>query len=95
MMNTSDLITKIDIYFNDGSMKTLVGQDRFLQIRDALKVQSDANNLLNKQAELLEARISELESKCQMLDEENKELTAQLNTEVYFVSAEEFKNPLP
>jgi hypothetical protein len=94
-MSTSDLITKIDLYFNDGSVKTLVGQDRFLGIRDALKTQSQANELLCKQAELLEERIRELESKCQTLEDLSQELISQLNTDASFVPDSHFKNPLP
>lgn len=94
-MSTSDLITKIDLYFNDGSIKTLVGQDRFLGIRDALKTQSQANELLCKQAELLEERIRELEAKCQTLEDLSQELIAQLNADVDFIPVDDFKNPLP
>lgn len=94
-MSTADIITKIDLYFNDGSMMTLVGQERFLAIRDALKVQSQANDMLCKQAELMEDKIRELEAKCKSLEDMTHELIAQLNTDIEFVQFDEFKNPLP
>lgn len=94
-MKTSDLITKIDLYFNDGSMKTLVGQDRFLQMRDALKVQSDANTALNKQAEMLEAKIRELQAENETLRKHNQEfMQAVDDVQSIDISEHMFRNPL-
>lgn len=94
-MKTSDLITKIDLYFNDGSMKTLVGQDRFLQVRDAMKVQSDANAALNKQAEMLEEKIRELQDENETLRKQNQEfMQAVDDVQSIDISEHMFRNPL-
>lgn len=94
-MNTSDLITKIDLYFNDGSVKTLVVQDRFLQVRDALKEQSRANEILNKQAEMLEAKIRELQAENETLRKQNQEfMQAVDDVQSIDVSEHMFRNPL-
>lgn len=93
--STASLIVKMLVYFDDGSTKNFVCQGRFLQVRDALKVQSDANALLNKQAEMLEEKIRELEAKCKSLEDMTQDLIAQLNTDASFVPDSDFKNPLP
>lgn len=94
-MNTSDLITKIDLYFNDGSIKTLVGQDRFLQVRDALKIQSDANAALNKQAEMLEAKMRELQAENEVLRKQTQDLIPSIDEmQSLDISEHMFRNPL-
>ncbi|CAB4144203.1 hypothetical protein UFOVP460_23 [uncultured Caudovirales phage] len=106
-MSTSDLITKIDLYFNDGSVKTLVGQDRFLGIRDALKAQSQANELLCKQAELMENTIRRLQSENACLKSEVERLHETGNAMAEWLNEQgnyggltdkwpkPFQNPLP
>lgn len=87
--STASLIVKMLVYFNDGSTKNFVCQGRFLQVRDALKVQSDANVLLNKQAEMLEEKIRELQAENEVLRNQN------LDTLDGMDYNEHFKNPLP
>lgn len=91
----ADLITKILLYFNDGSTRNLVVQDRFLQVRDALKEQSRANEILNKQAEMLEAKIRELQAENEVLRKQNQEAIPSID-EMQSIDLSEhmFRNPL-
>lgn len=87
--STASLIVKMLVYFNDGSTKNFVCQGRFLQVRDALKVQSDANVLLNKQAEMLEEKIRELQAENEVLRNQNLDMQASFDYDQHF------QNPLP
>lgn len=87
--STASLIVKMLVYFNDGSTKNFVCQGRFLQVRDALKVQSDANVLLNKQAEMLEEKIRELQAENEVLRNQNQDMQASFDYDQHF------QNPLP
>lgn len=88
-------ITKILLYFNDGSTRNLVVQDRFLQVRDALKEQSRANEILNKTAEMLEAKIRELQAENEVLRNQTQDPTPSID-EMQSIDLSEhmFRNPL-
>lgn len=91
----ADGITKILMYFNDGSTRNLVVQDRFLQVRDALKEQSRANEILNKQAEMLEAKIRELQAENETLRNQNQEFMQAVDAvQSIDISEHMFRNPL-
>ncbi len=85
-------ITKINITFEDGKELCLVTQGRFLAVRDALKSMSDANVALNKQAEMQEQRIAELQAECHRLTKENQAMIA---VEFPVTDGQDFQNPLP
>lgn len=84
-------ITKIEFTFNDGKVLCMVTQDRFLRMRDVAKAQSQANDMLVRQAELLEEGIRELQAKCNSLE---AELQATIHTPLTLDSTP-FQNPLP
>lgn len=87
-------ITKVDITFDNGSVLNLVCQERFLRMRDAAKVHSDANNQLVQQAKALEETINELQAKCKALDEENQQYINNQFPHTYTIPPN-FENPLP
>lgn len=93
--STASLIVKMLVHFNDGSTKNFVCQGRFLQVRDALKVQSKANEILNKQAEMLEAKIRELQAENEVLRKQNQEAISSID-EMQSIDLSEhmFRNPL-
>lgn len=91
----ADGITKILLYFNDGSTRNLVVQDRFLQVRDALKEQSRANEILNKQAEMLEAKIRELQAENEVLRKQTQAPIPSIDEmQSLDISEHMFRNPL-
>ena len=90
---TSDLVSKIAITFNDGSIIELVEQIRFIKMRDNLKVLSETNNMLNKQMKYLENTISKLQEQILKLDSENQSLIKNGFFEEEKIN-NEFKNPL-
>jgi hypothetical protein len=87
-------ITKVDITFDNGSVLNLVCQERFLRMRDAARVHSDANNALVEQAKVLEETIKELQAKCKALDEENQQYINNQFPHSYIIP-QDFDNPLP
>lgn len=93
--STASLIVKMLVYFNDGSTKNLVVQDRFLQVRDALKEQSRANEILNKQAEMLEAKIRELQAENEVLRKQTQDPIPSIDEmQSLDLSEHMFRNPL-
>jgi hypothetical protein len=84
-------ITKIDITFNDGRAVCMVTQDRFLRMRDLATAQSQANQMLVKQAELMEESISKLQAQCKSLEDELQNIFRPILTP----ASTPFQNPLP
>lgn len=84
-------ITKIDITFNDGMAVCMVTQDRFLRMRDLATAQSQANQMLVKQAELMEESIREMQAKCTSLEAELHNIFRPILTP----ASTPFENPLP
>lgn len=95
MSNTSELISKICITFNDGSVIELVDKIRFNRIKDGLKTASIVNNQLNEQMKLLEEKISELQSQLNKFNKEEQEMIEATWVNIYAYQENQFKNPLP
>lgn len=92
MSKTADIVSRIVITFNDGSVIELVDSARFLAIRDGLAIASKVNNQLNEQLKILENKISELEAENKTLDEK---LQSEVGLEFYTLAKNiEFKKPV-
>jgi hypothetical protein len=84
-------ITKIELTFNNGNVVCMVTQDRFLRMRDLATAQSQANQMLVKQAELMEESISKLQAQCKLLEDELQNIFRP----ILIPASTPFENPLP